>query len=147
MTRERLLTKDVRRQVHGKVEVERDRRVEDTAGTLFPRPLNRHRDATVEGVHPEDDHVSSADVSSNSVHGFAKRGTVGREDAPVECQHAHFGEAHAHIVEVVRCKADFGESNGRSPVIHHIELEGNSAGSIVSLRLSRMLDGCCLTRR
>jgi hypothetical protein len=76
--------------------------------------------------------AGSADVSGHGVHGFAQRGTVGRENAPVESQHAYLGEAHAHVVEVVRCKADFGKGDGRGPVIHNIHLVGNGAGNSVS---------------
>lgn len=96
-----LLTEHVRGQVHGEVEAERQRCVEHTASAFFLRPLNRHRDTAVEGVHPQDDEVSSADVSSHDVDSLAKRGTAGRENAPVESQHADLREAHANIVEVV----------------------------------------------
>ena len=129
----KLLTEYVRGQVHRKVEVERDGRIEDTASTLFLRPLHRYRDTAVEGVHPQDDRVSNADVGGYSIHGFAKRGAIGREDAPVESQHAHLREAHSNIVEVVRSKADFGEGHRGSPVIHNVELVCNSTGSLVSL--------------
>lgn len=96
-----LLTEQVRRQVHGKIEAERQRCVEHTASALLLRPLDRHRDTAVEGVHPKHNEVGGADVSSHNVYGLAKRGTTGREDSPVESQHADLGEAHAYIVEVV----------------------------------------------
>jgi len=96
-----LLTEHVRRQVHGEVEAEWQRCVEHAASALFLGPLDRHRDTAIEGVHPQDNEVSSADVSGYNVDGLAKRGTAGREDAPVESQHADFREAHADIVEVV----------------------------------------------
>lgn len=96
-----LLTEQVRRQVHGEVEAERQRCVEHTASALLLGPLNRHRDTAVEGVHPKHNEVSGADVSSHNVDGLAERGTTGREDSPVESQHADLWEAHAYIVEVV----------------------------------------------
>jgi len=96
-----LLTEHVRGQVHGEVEAEGQRCVEHTASALFLGPLNRHWDTAVEGVHPQDNEVSSADVSGYNVDSLAKSGTAGREDAPVESQHADLREAHANIVEVV----------------------------------------------
>lgn len=79
-----LLTKDVRRQVHGKVEVKRVVGVKNTAGAFGLAPLHGDRDAAVEGVDPEDGEVGGADVGGHGVDGFAEGGSAGGKDAPVE---------------------------------------------------------------
>jgi hypothetical protein len=127
------LTKDIRRLVHRKVEVERLGRVKHTTRPFLLRPLHAHRHAAEERVHPEDDEVDEEDVARDGVDCFAQRRAVGGEDAPVEGEHAHLGEAHADVVEVVGGEADFGEGDRGGPVVHYAEVKGDGAVWVVSL--------------
>lgn len=122
------LTKNIRRLIHRKVEVERLGRVKHAASALFLRPLDGNRHAAEERVHPEHDEVDEEDVACHCVDCFAQSRAVRREDAPVEGEHAHFGEAHADVVEVVGCEADFGEGDGGLVIVHYAEIEGHGAG-------------------
>jgi hypothetical protein len=95
------LTENITRLVHRKIEIKRLRRIKHAAGPFLLAPLLAHRHAAEEGIHPQHDEVHEEDVSRHGVDGFAQGWAVGGEDAPVEGEHAHFGQAHADVVEVV----------------------------------------------
>jgi hypothetical protein len=95
------LTKNITRLVHRKVEIKRLRGVKHTASLRVLRPLHADRHSAEESVHPQHDEVHEEDVAGHGVDCFAQGRAVGREDPPVEGEHAHLGEAHADVVEVV----------------------------------------------
>lgn len=69
-----LLTYKIASQIEGKVDDERLRRIEDTASTLFLRPLHGNVLATEEGVVPEDGEVASRDEGRDADENLAHAG-------------------------------------------------------------------------